>query len=426
MISSLENRFFLLRLLTWAVIGVCLGAIIGGLAFAAIGTDTTATAFLRLRNPADLSAIAGGANQLTPDNQGNTSEFVAGEIAYLSGEGFAQAVSKKMAKDEPVELTVAQEGESPVITISSSSTSGDDSIRTVQVAIDLYRQQLAQRVDNQLRTILPALAEWEQRDTADATRMQELRQLRESIELQAATAGTLLVVQPPTPNQPSTHQWLIGVILGALLGGSGAAAILFARRRAAGSEPLVKTMTTYVNGVVVPAVDLDAIADDSRGHERARLGRTLYAQCRSAEPAREILVIGASSASGSVIVASLLQIAAGEIKPAALPSGQHWSPTTAGPATTRVVSGGVVGDPALTPDSIGAATDIVLVARIDVDTTTQALALISATSSSAAPVVAVFTYRRPLTARFRKRRTSPESAAAPPNVGGVGREPGSQ
>jgi hypothetical protein len=421
-VSSLEKRVVMRNLLSSAVIGLCAGGLIGGLSFGLLATDTTATAFLRLQNPADLTAIAGGASQVTPENQDNTSKFVAGEIAYLSGQGFAQTVARKMAENEPAILNVAQASESSVVTISSSG-SGDGATRTVQTAIDLYRQELAQRVDEQLRTILPTLSEWQQRDTVDATRMQELQRVRESVELQAAEASTVLVVQPPTPNHPSSQQWVIGVFLGALVGGSCAVAVLLARRRRSGRGSLVNTLSESVDGVLLPAVDLDMPPREAWGDEQTRLARTLYAQCPSAGPTRVILVIGASSSSGSSVVASLLENAAADSRPVAATTtslGQHSLPTSAEPTPTHVVDGGTVGDPTLTPDVIGAATDIVLVARVEADTVGRVLALRSATAASAAPVVAVFTYRRWQRGGFRRRRSNSEPQAPSPNVGGVG------
>jgi hypothetical protein len=128
----------------------------------------------------------------------------------------------------------------------------------------------------------------------------------------------------------------------------------------------------------------------------------LYTQCRSAGPTRLILVIGASTESGTSVVAALLETAAAENQPASPSSGQHSSPTSADPPTTRIVSGGALGDSTLTTDLLAAATDIVVVARLESDTVEQAMALRSATACSAAPVVAVFTYRR--AKRFGKRR----------------------
>ncbi|MCV7154019.1 hypothetical protein [Mycolicibacterium pyrenivorans] len=404
LISSLESRLVMTKLIIGAVIGLCVGALVGGLAFGALSSETTATAFLRLQNPADLTAIAGGADQITPDNQANTATFVAGEIAYMTGEGFSQAVARKMAMDEPAELAVAQASESPVVTVSYSSASRDDAIRTVQAAIDLYRQELEQRVDAQLRVILPTLAQWQRSDAADPTRTQELQRVRESVELQAAEASTLLVMQPPTPNHPSSGQWLIGAILGALVGSACAVAFLLARRRRSGRGSVVKTLTGSVDSVLLPAVDLDLPPRDAWTDEQVRLARTLYAQCPSTGPGGVILVLGASSSSGASVVVSLLESAAAESRPAAAPNSSGHHAASRESPTTQVVDGGVVGDTSLSSDMVAGATAIVLVARIEVDTVAQVVTLRSATAASAAPVVAVFTHRRGLSGRLRKRR----------------------
>ncbi len=412
MMTSLETRLAAAKMLAAGLIGLILGAVVGGLVFSVLGADTTATAYLRLQNPADLTAIAGGASQTTPDNQANTTTFVAGEIAYLSGDGFAQAVGEKMAESEPAVLIVEQEGESAVVTISNTAASDSEAIRTVQAAIDLYGSELAQRTDRQLRTIDRLMAQWQQRDAADAARMQELQRLRESVQLQAAAASTLLVVQPPTPEYPSSNRWVIGAALGAVLGAACAVAVVLARRRRAGRGALVRTLSDGVDGVLVPAVDLDGPASRARGtDEQIRLARTLFAQCPSLDTNQVIVVIGASSSSGGAAVSSLLETAAAEgqsLTPGSPPGGQHSSPAS---VAAQVVSGGVVGDPTLTPDLVRSATDIVLVARIDIDTAEQALALRSAAALGAAPVVTVFTYRRGLRAWLRRSPTqSPDPA----------------
>jgi predicted amino acid-binding ACT domain protein len=416
-IASLEARLLVTKLLIGAIVGLCAGALIGGLAFGALGSDATATAFLRLQNPVDLTAIAGGASQTTPDNQDNTSRFVTGEIAFLSGEGFAQAVARKMAENEPAVLNVSQASESSVITISCSGRSADEALRTVQTAIDLYGQELEQRVDVQLRTLLPTLSGWQQRDAADPTRMQDLQRLRESVELQAAEASTLSVVQPPILNHPSSQQWVIGLFLGALVGGAGVVMVLLAVRRRSGRGSLVRVLSESVDGVLLPAVDLDVPTRDA--DEQASLARTLYAQCPSAGTNSVILVLGASSSSGTSVVASMLEMAAAESQTASAvwpASGQHSAQTTADPPTTRIVAGGAVGDS--TPIPIGAATAIILVARIEADTVAQALALRSAAASSPAPVVAVFTYRRSRTLGLGNRQPK-ERHSAPSSTAGV-------
>ncbi|MGP4058262.1 hypothetical protein ACTWP6_26135 [Mycobacterium sp. 4D054] len=404
LISAVETRVMMTKLTLGALVGLCAGALIGGLAFGALTSDTTATAFLRLQNPADLTAIAGGASQVTPDNQDNTATFVSGEIAYMTGEGFSQAVARKMAMDEPAELMVAQASESAMVTVSYSSSSRDDAIRTVQAAIDLYGQELDQRVDAQLRSILPTLSEWQRNDT-DPTRALEIQRVRESVELQAAAASELLVVQPPTPNHPSSAQWLIGAILGALVGGSCAIALLLARRRRAGRGSVVKTLTGSVDGVLLPAVDLDLPPREAWTDDQIRLARALYSQCRASGSNEVILVLGASPTSGSSVVATLLEFAAAESTPAAASiSGLHAAPSSTEPVTTRIVHGGAVGDPSLTPDVIAGATTVVAVAQIEGDTTAQVLMLRSAIAAATAPTFAAFTVRRPSARWLRRRR----------------------
>ncbi|MDF2829643.1 MAG: hypothetical protein K0R01_2926, partial [Mycobacterium sp.] len=345
------------------------------------------------------------------------------------GEGFATAVARKMAMEDPAELNIAQASESSIVTISHSSGSRDDAIRTVQTAIDLYGEELEQRVDEQMRMILPRLEQWQQRNAAEPTRTLELQRVRESIELQAAEASDLLVVQPPIPNEPSSAQWVIGVFLGALLGGSGVMAVLLARRRRSGRGSLVKTVTDGVDGVLLPAVDLDVPARDDWADDHRRLARTLYAQCPSPGPSRVVVVIGASESSGAPVVASLLEFAAAENQPladATTPLGQHSRSVSETSPATRVVLGGAVGDSTLSPDVIGSATDIVLVARLDADTVPAALALRSATASSSAPVVAVFTYRRSQRQRFGRRRAGTEPAEAPRIPDDAGERPTSR
>lgn len=415
-VSSLESRLLMSRLVLGVLIGLCVGAVTGGLAFGTLVSDSTATAFVRLKVPVDLTAIAGGASQITPDNQDNTAKFVSGEIAYLSGDGFAQAVGRKMAQNEPAALNIAQASQSSIVTISCTSKSADVATRTVQTAIDLYSQDLARRVDERLRVLLPKLSEWQEREAAVGTPPQDLQRVRESVELQAAEASTLSVVQPPTPNEQSSHQWLIGMFLGALLGGSCAVAVILARRRRSGRGSLVKVLGEHIDGVVLPAVDLGAVQSDASTDEQDRLGRTLYNQCAVAGTNRAILVLGASPHSGGSAVASLLERAADVARPGANGSGQHWAPSSAESPTTTVIDGGTVGDRTVTPDVIAAATNIVLVAQLESDTIADASALVSATAASAVPVVAVFTYRRSRIRPFRKRRAGAEVAAVPPSA----------
>ena len=149
---------------------------------------------------------------------------------------------------------------------------GDRSVPTGARAA--HRQPAA---DAPARTVRVAAAR-----RGDATRMQDLQRVRESVELQAAQASTLLVVQPPTPNHPSSQQWVIGVLLGALVGGSAVVVVLLADDGVRGADRWCSTLTEGVDGLLLPAVDLDMPAGMPGATNEARLARTLYAQCPSA------------------------------------------------------------------------------------------------------------------------------------------------
>jgi uncharacterized protein YcfJ len=380
--SSLEGRLLLTKLFVWAFVGVCIGALAGGLAFAAMGQSVAATAFLRLQDPTDLVAVAGGARQVTPDSQDHTTQFVAGEVAYLSSDGFARAVARKMAKDEPVDLKVIQENESSVVSMSCSSSSGEEARRTVQTAVDLYAQQLEQRVDRQVRTILPTLSEWQSGAEADPSRVQTIQRLRDSVQLQADMMRNLLVMQSPALSDPGVDAWVVGAVVGGLVGGACVVAVLLVRWRRSGVGTVARVVAGSADGVLLPAVDLDMPPRDAWSTEQARIASTLYAICPASTTSRVILVVGASASSGASVISGLLELAVVQ------------SPERSA-VTTRVVDGGAIGDEALTADLIEAATTVVLVTRLaSDDAATAECGLNFKDAARDVPLMAVFTYRR--------------------------------
>lgn len=394
-IRQAEARNWLTQLIAAAVIGVCVGAIIGGVLFSALAADTTATALIRINEPPDLVAIAGGANQTTPNTQDNTGRFAAGEVAYMSGDGFAQSVGERLGKSKPPELQVVQDGQSTVVSISNTSPSRSDAIRAVQMAIEVYGQQLAERTDRQLQIILPALAQWEQ--AADGPGAQAIRELRDRIRLQAAQSSRLPVLQPPTPDYMSSHRSMIGALLGGFLGGALLPLALVARRRRSGRLSFTPgaaedcALTDIVDRILVPVVDLRQPPRSAWGDEQVALGRTLYAQLArpgSEEEARTIVLIGASASSGTSTVAALLELAAAEHGPVQLTNAPIARPE---PGTTVIVKASTIGAADFLPQVIASATDLVLVARIGADTTERVHVVRSATASSDAPLSAVFT-----------------------------------
>jgi hypothetical protein len=368
-----------MKLIAGAVLGALIGALLGGLAFGSLSADSTATAFIRITPPVDFTALAGGAAQTTPNDQDVTENYVAGEVSYLAGEGFAQAVGRKLALSGPASIIVSQAGGSSAVTISNSSSSADEARRTVQAAIDIYGQQLAQRADQQLRAILPALDQWQLADAADPARMRDITALRDSIRLQAAQASVVVVLQPPTVNDPSVDRWLIGALLGGVLGAALVVLLVMRRSRRSGQPTLVPTVAEAVDGVLVPSVNIRK----PWSSEQASLARTLYTQCVAAVPSRVIVVLGATEDSGTSVVASMFEFAAAERVPVG-GADQH---------ATQIIGAGAIGVSAEVHQAIDAATAIVVVVRIDHDTAAQALTTCSAAAAGGKPVLAVFTYR---------------------------------
>ncbi len=219
-VPAKASRIWITQLAVGATLGAIAGAVLGGVVFGALGTDSTATSLVRLTPPVELVAIAAGAERTTPDAESYVTQYVAGEVAYLSGVGFTRAVGDSLGRSEPAQIDVLEEIGSSVVVFSASADSDADAVRTVQAAIDVYSDQLEERSEQQLQTILPALDTWQQAANAagDASRVRQIQTLRESIGLQAGAPAAITVLQQPAVDGASGRQWPLGMVLGALLG----------------------------------------------------------------------------------------------------------------------------------------------------------------------------------------------------------------
>lgn len=392
------SRIWVSRLAVGAAIGALCGAVLGGVAFSVLGTDSTATSLVRLTPPPELMAIATGADRSTPDTDVYISQYMTGEVAYLSGIGFTRAVGASLGQSGPAQIDVLQEIGSSVVVFTGKADSDADAIRTVQAAIDVYRAQIAQRSERQLRPILPALDEWEEEATGagDFPRVRQIRELRESLRLQAGTPASVTVLQPPTVDEAMVDKWMLGAALGALIGGTAVPLAQMARRRKSGYLTSAAEISDTVDGVIVPAVDLRQAVPRSRSKKLVMLARTLYAQCPSPGPARTIVLIGASPSSGTSIIASLFERAAAETGPVrAIRLRDEATPSihSADGDSTLVIDAGAIGDSWLIEEAIRQATDLIVVARLGVDTAQQVFMVRSATAASEVPLAAVVTFR---------------------------------
>ena len=69
-------------------------------------------------SPAVATALATGADRATPDTEAYVTQYVAGEVAYLSGTGFTHAVGKSLGQSDPADIDVLQEIGTAVIDFS--------------------------------------------------------------------------------------------------------------------------------------------------------------------------------------------------------------------------------------------------------------------------------------------------------------------
>src|SRR6478735_3909230 len=100
-VPASASRIWVTRLVIGAVIGAIVGAAVGAAAFSVLGTDSTATSLVRLTPPPELMAIATGADRNTPDTDVYITQYMTGEVAYLSGDGFTRAVGASLGQSGP-------------------------------------------------------------------------------------------------------------------------------------------------------------------------------------------------------------------------------------------------------------------------------------------------------------------------------------
>jgi uncharacterized protein involved in exopolysaccharide biosynthesis len=115
------------------VAGICLGAVIGGLALNA-GTTREASALIRIYPPVDVMQTM-TASSPSPDPQ---QSYISGEITYLNSAGFGQAVAKELNESDPPQLSATQDAQSSIVTLSASDANFDGAARIVNAALKVY------------------------------------------------------------------------------------------------------------------------------------------------------------------------------------------------------------------------------------------------------------------------------------------------
>ncbi|TDY09299.1 hypothetical protein BCL50_1389 [Mycolicibacterium litorale] len=404
-ITRRSSRVWLVALAVGTLIGVALGALAGGAFYLNRNADPTSSAQIRVTPPVDLVAMVTGAP--IDFTQSHISDYVAGEVAYLDGAGFARAVNERLGRPGPAHLTITQNGTSQVLTISSTGATARESMATVRTALNLYDQRLRQLTDRQLDSALAALDERIKaiRATRDVGRLIEAQQLRSNVELQAAQPTGMQVLNSPlTDPSVGSDRWPLGALFGGLLGGLFALIAMGLYRSRSGRVVAVTDIADAVDRILTPEVSLRGGHGPDSDAAQRQLARTLFAQCPGTAPNRVIVVIGASRSSGSGRVASLLETAAAEQGPTVLVTLAQDSVTLPAGSKhdhTLILDIGALGDSALATQAIAAATDLVLVTRLNVDSVAAVSAVRAATASSPVPLRAAVTYW-PLFARGTK------------------------
>lgn len=396
-ITRRSSRAWLVALTLGTLLGIALGAVVGGVVYLNRTAAPTSSAQIRVTPPVDLVAMVTGAP--IDFTQSHISDYVAGEVAYLDGAGFAKAVNERLGRTGPANLTITQNGTSQVLTVSSTGATARESMNTVRTALNLYDERLHQLTERQLTSALGALDARIKtiRGTRDAGRLTEALQLRSNIELQAAQPTGMQVLNSPlTDSSVGTDRWPLGALFGGLLGGLLALVAMGFYRSRSGRVVAVTDIADAVDGILTPEVSLRLGQGADDVVAQRQLARTLFAQCPGTAPDRIIAVIGASRHSGSGLVASLLEVAAAEQGPTALArlaEGSVTLPTGSERDRTLILDIGALGDSALATQAIAAATDLIVVTRLNVDSVAAVSAIRAATASSAVPLRAVVTYR---------------------------------
>jgi uncharacterized membrane protein YeaQ/YmgE (transglycosylase-associated protein family) len=399
-LSQPASRIWIATLAVGMVVGIGAGAMVARFMTSDQPVMVTASSMIRVFEPSNLAAMAtGGSDQPT---QGNAENYVSGELAYLSGSGFAQAVGNALGARAPDDISVTQNGTSSVLTLTADWATNAEAVKTVQAAVDLYERQLRERRQQQARSVLSALDRWakEAGYSAESPAPADLRATRDRVELQAAQPGGVELMQLPTEvwSAGTSQQSRLMTLFGGLVGGLLVVTVLTAYRNRSHRLRSAALLAEAVDSVIVPAVDLsDRLPShtDPRGAAAGR-ARTILAQCAATAPAPVVAVVGASGRSGTAHVAALLAFAAAEHGPVTKVTLTDAGVTRAdltGGHGALIIDAGPIGSSALAAEAVAAATHVLLVARLNVDCMSDVLAASSATELTGVPLQAVVTYR---------------------------------
>jgi hypothetical protein len=414
--------------------GILVGAAIGGLTLHA-SSASEATALVRIYQPIDPDQTMTNTAP-SPDSQ---QSFISGEITYLTSPGFGDAVAKELGKTVPPPLSAVQMGKSSTVSLSATQAGFDEAQRSVNAAVKVYSDHLAQQTRERGLAAIDALNKVISRIEADASgeeasqsvvlptdplreaglaRIADLRGTVQQLTLQrlAIEAQTLRaavqVVQPPTETPvKGAPSWSLGVISGGLIGGLLALAGALAWRKRVGVVTSPSVLEGHIQHVLLPTVRLGALTESSEAY--AGLARLLYAQLPAPRAGR-ILLLGASADSGTEEVARLIAFAVAEHTNVCVVNLRDdgvqtfdgiESPAGLTDGSTVVIDGGSLDISPALPGAAKDASQIILVAMIGGDMNDSVRMVSQLARDSDIPISAVCTRRGIWTAGPSRRKT---------------------
>lgn len=412
------------------VVGIAVGAALGGMALQSSTADPSVSALIRIDQPVDPNQIL-TTNAPSVESQ---QSYISGEIAYLSSPGFATSLRTALNQPGNPNLTATQDSQSSIITLSATAPTAGQATSVIDTALRLYSDHVVQqnrqreqaaidalngvinglrdqiRIANEAPFLEPQYDEFGNLippppvpDTIGfQDRINDLQAQKLSLDVQMLRPPGVQVVQPPTemPLAGVPHWWL-GAVGGGLLGGLLALALAIVWRQRSGVITSMGVLEDEVAGVLWPVVKLRSYGERAKvTKSEAENARAVYAQLPAARGAC-ILVVGASAQSGTDGMARLLSFAAAEQGPVDTIRQRHANEVIerrilprSRNSTTVIIDGGSLTNSSALPRAAGLATHVIIVAMIGLDTYRQARMVIKLARAHGVPVFAVGARRR--------------------------------
>lgn len=423
------------------LLGITLGAAMGAYAFYSMSSGKTeANALIRIEQPIDPDQIL----TATAPSPESLQAFLSGEMTYLASPGFAAAVGKSLNQSAPAEISAVQNGQSSVVTLSTTAQNSGEAARVINAAIQTYTDHVHQLTRDRAQSAIDALTgvlnglEEEQKRAQESgaesglqqqqelydangnpvtfgrqndvkTQIGMLDQQRQSIAVQLQRPAGVQVVQPPTKVATSgAPSWSLGAVGGGLLGGMLGLGVALSWRRRSRTIVSPNAIEEFVDNVLLPVVPLTAVTGlGELSADDVAVARSLYAQLLPPRTGR-LLLIGVSAESGCAQLSRLLASAAAEHRDVALVhlldgsaafrgmqkiTAAEENAENADPLEdpTTIIDGGSLDASPTLPEVVAHASQIVLVAMIGRDTVDGVRMAHLLTRASGVPVSAICT-----------------------------------